>query len=60
MFVKEKLVSFNHAFMVGKGTKTAIEDLVEKVSKAKYIYEFDLKGFFDNVPIFGTLEVLRK
>jgi len=60
MFVKEKLITFNHAFMVGRGTKSAIEELINRASKAKYIYEFDLKGFFDNVPIFGTIDILRK
>jgi len=60
MFLRNQLQTFNHAFMVGRGTKSAIEDMISNVMKAKYVYEFDLKGFFDNVPIFGTVEKLRK
>ena len=32
--------------------------MLQKVVKARYIYEFDLKGFFDSVPVAGVIKFL--
>jgi hypothetical protein len=34
--------------------------ILAKVIKAKYIYEFDLKGFFDNVDVPRVLTFLEE
>jgi len=59
LFLEEELKEFNHAYMPGVGTTTAIRDFVLKVRNAKYIYEFDIKGFFNNVSIFRVIQMLR-
>lgn len=38
-----------HGYLPQRGVHTCWKEILEKVN-AKYIYEFDLKGFFDNVP----------
>jgi len=38
-----------HGFRAGRGTLTAWRVILDKVIKAKDIYEFDLKGFFDSI-----------
>jgi len=40
--------------MPGVGTKTAIEHFITEVRHYKYIYEFDIKGFFDKVSVDQT------
>jgi len=38
-----------HGFLPQRGVLTAWKDVFEKVIPKDYIYEYDLKGFFDNV-----------
>jgi hypothetical protein len=38
-----------HGFRPGRGTLTAWRHILKEVIKAKDIYEFDLKGFFDSI-----------
>jgi hypothetical protein len=38
-----------HGFRPGRGTLTAWKHILSNVIKAKDIYEFDLKGFFDSI-----------
>jgi P2-related tail formation protein len=45
--------------MPNVGTLTAIRDFITKVRHHKYIYEFDIKGFFNNVSIFRVIQQLR-
>jgi len=45
--------------MPNVGTLTAIKDFITKVRHHKYIYEFDIKGFFNNVSIFRVIQQLR-
>jgi len=54
LFLEEELKKFNHAYMPGVGTKTAIEHFITDVRNHKYIYEFDIKGFFNNVSVDQT------
>jgi hypothetical protein len=44
--------------MPGVGTKTAIQQLITDTVKHKYVYEFDLKGFFNNVDIDSVIKML--
>lgn len=60
LFLEEELKSFNHAYMPKVGTITAIKALIDKVRHAKFIYEFDIKGFFNNVHIQKTMDLLRE
>lgn len=48
-----------HGYIPGRGTKTAWQDIIKNVIKADYIYETDLKGFFDNISIFEIYDILR-
>jgi len=41
------------------GTITAIKEFITKVRHKKFIYEFDIKGFFNNVSIFQVCQQLR-
>lgn len=51
MYFQRDVQKFNHAYTPGHGTVTAWKEVIEKVLKKPYIYEFDLKSFFDNVKI---------
>jgi hypothetical protein len=43
------LQDFQHGGRPKKGLKTAWLDIIERVLNKPYIYEFDIKGFFDNI-----------
>jgi len=58
LFLEEEIKKYNHAYMPGVGTKSAIQQLVLDTCKHKYIYEFDLKGFFNNVDIDSVIKLL--
>jgi len=60
LFLEEELKAFNHAYMPKVGTITAIKALIDKVRHAKFVYEFDIKGFFNNVHIQKTIDLLRE
>jgi len=60
MFLENELKQFNHAYMPRVGTSTALRDLVLKVLDRKYIYEFDIKGFFNNVDILDVIYELEE
>jgi hypothetical protein len=57
LFLEEEIKKYNHAFMPKVGTNTALKDFVQKIPSAKYIYEFDLVGYFNNV---GIVDVLKE
>lgn len=59
MFLQEEISKYNHAYVPGSGTNTALKDWVTSVLSSKYVYEFDLKGFFNNVPIESVIDSLR-
>jgi hypothetical protein len=48
-FLKAEVVSWNHGFIPGKGTISAIKDLIHREKKFDFIYEFDFKQFFPRV-----------
>jgi hypothetical protein len=48
-----------HAYFPGRGVHTAWQDVFERI-ESPYIYEFDLKGFFDNVNLEWITAVLTK
>jgi hypothetical protein len=60
LFVEEELKRFNHAYTPGVGTKSCLTEWVNKVLPAKYVYEFDIKGFFNNVSILQVISLLRE
>lgn len=49
-----------HGFIPGKGTDTAWKQIISEVLPAKYIYEIDLKEFFDRVNLDYLSNTLRK
>lgn len=57
--LKSSLISTQHAYVPGKGTMTAWKEVIAKVMNYKYIYETDLKGFFDNVSVWKILDILE-
>ena len=57
-YLREEL-DFNHAYQPGKGTLSCWKELITKVIPSKNIYEFDLKGFFDNVRIEKVSRTLK-
>ena len=50
--------AWQHGFRPKVGTLTAWKVVLQKVIKARYIYEFDLKGFFDSVPVARVIKFL--
>lgn len=60
LFLEEEIRKYNHAYMPGVGTTTAIRQLITEVVSHKFIYEFDIKGFFNNVSIYKTVASLRE
>jgi retron-type reverse transcriptase len=60
ILLKEEISAFNHAYFPRKGTTTCVTALLTKVIKAPWVYEFDIKGFFDNVSIEDTLAKLEE
>jgi len=59
LFVRDHL-DFNHAYQPGKGCLTAWKDIIDNVLKSHYVYEFDLKSFFDSVPLETVSRTLIK
>jgi len=49
-----------HGYFPGRGCHTAWEEIIKNLSKYKYVYEFDLKGFFDNVDLNVIQKVLKE
>lgn len=49
MWVRKDLEEWNHGFLPGRGTNTCIRDTVKILTEYKYVYEFDLKKFFESV-----------
>jgi len=44
-----KLASWQHGGRSGVGVLTCYQNLIPRLKTSKYIYEFDIKGFFDNI-----------
>jgi hypothetical protein len=42
-----------------RGTATAWRETLRKVIKSRYVYEFDLKGFFNNVDTYRVIRILK-
>ena len=49
-----------HAYVPGRGVLTAWQQIVRLLGKGRDIYEFDLKGFFDNVNTKAVLDHLHQ
>lgn len=58
-YLRTKLNHSQHAYKPYHGTITAWIELFSKIFKYKYIYEFDLKGFFPNVNPEFCYEILK-
>lgn len=54
-----KLAPWQHGGRSGVGVLSAWKALIPKITKSKYIFEFDLKGFFDNVSHEKILEIIK-
>lgn len=48
-----------HAYSPGRGVITAWRDVITNLPKWDYVYEFDLKGYFDNVSHTGIINRLK-
>lgn len=48
-----------HGFRPSMGTKTCWSEILKTVIKRRFIYEFDLKGFFGSVDVARVLEYLK-
>jgi hypothetical protein len=58
MFTEGAILPTQHAYQPGKGTTTAMSDVLERVKKYKYIYEVDFKGCFPSINIHGIIDKL--
>ncbi len=60
-FFLSKDMRYQHGFIPGLGTLLAWKDImISQAYKARYITEWDLKGFFDNIPPHKITEELLK
>lgn len=57
--LRSSLLNSQHAYIPKKGTMTAWREVIEKVQKYKFIYETDLKGFFNEVSVWKILDILN-
>jgi len=60
LWFQKEMLPCQHGYIPGLGTKTAWARVVKQVVKSKWIYETDLKGFFDNVSVFEIYDHLRR
>jgi len=60
LFLEDELKQFNHAYTPNVGTMTCLREWVKEVLPKKYIYEFDFKGFFNNVSITNVMDLLKE
>jgi hypothetical protein len=60
LWFEDEMLPTQHAYLPGKGTKTAWQQIILEVIKAKNIYETDLKGFFDNISVFKINQILKQ
>lgn len=58
LFLENEIRQYNHAFLPRSGTITALKEFAEVIPQAKFVYEFDLKGFFNQVSIHKVLNML--
>lgn len=56
---KDLLLNSQHAYIPGKGVLTAWREVLKNILKYKYVYETDIKSFFDNVSIHYVLDRLE-
>jgi len=60
LWFQNDMLPSQHGYIPGLGCKTAWARVVKQTLKAKWIYETDLKGFFDNVSVFEIYDHLRR
>jgi hypothetical protein len=58
LFLENEIRKYNHAFLPRSGTITALKEFAEVIPQAKFVYEFDLRGFFNQVSIHKVLNML--
>lgn len=51
IYLEDYFLPSQHGFIPNRGTLTAWQEVFEKVSRAQYVYEFDLKQFFPSVDL---------
>lgn len=60
IFMEKHVLDSQHGFIPGRGTLSAWREVIAKVKDAKFIYECDLKQFFDNVNVTYITDILDK
>lgn len=55
---RKNILESQHGYIPNRGTMTAWKSVLSEV-ESKYIYETDLKGFFDNVSIWKVIDLIR-
>jgi hypothetical protein len=59
IYIEKYFLSSQHGFIPTRGTLSAWMDLLNKINKYDYIYEFDLKQFFPSVNNLEIRKILR-
>lgn len=60
IMMQKHILDSQHGFIPGRGTLSAWREVISKVMNARYVYECDLKGFFDNVNVTTITDILEK
>lgn len=58
--LRNKLLTSQHAYTPIKGTMSAWREVISKIQQYRFVFETDLKGFFDNVSVWKVVDLLLK
>jgi hypothetical protein len=58
--LRSKLLTSQHAYTPLRGTMSAWREVIIKIQKYSFVFETDLKGFFNEVSVWRVVELLKK
>lgn len=58
--LRNKLLTSQHAYVPLKGTMSAWREVIAKIQRYSFVFETDLKGFFNEVSVWKVVELLRE
>jgi len=58
--LRSKLLPTQHAYIPLKGTMSAWREVIAKIQNYKFVFETDLKGFFNEVSVWKVVDLLKE
>lgn len=59
-FMRMYISPSQHGYIPGRGTKTAWQEIIKKMDKYDYIYETDLKNFFNEISVPAIFKIIKE